>query len=449
MTINKHNYEAFFLDYHEGNLSPQQVADLLLFLEQHSELKEEFESFENVTLDDFSDVSFGDRSSLKRDLTPALAKGKGVVLCIDETNLEDYFIRSVEGTLTPAENTLLENFIIQHPQYPTELELFQKTKLTADPSVIFENREMLKHTVATTDDLLIASVEGLLSKSETILLNGQLAVDAHMKHDLSIYNQTKLTADLSVVFENKDELKRKERKIIPFYYYVAAAASILLILGMFFLYNGNKTKDQEFADNKNQPKTLQKENSINTNTVVKKNQAVNNNIISPIETASVIKQKNKNNSNIRKDSTTKVPVISNEAPVFPIADNKENNNPELILLNEQPIANNIQPPFTNKEQPAIASVKNKTNDKSAGDEYLSLRELAAQKIKEKTLDEQTIAAQKKNGRSKRFTGWVAQIVTRGISKVTGRNVEVKPTYNDEGAVTAYALGNGIEHSKGR
>ena len=195
---------------------------------------------------------------------------------------------------------------------------------------------------------------------------------------------------------------------------------------------------------------MQKENSINTNTVVKKNQAVNNKIVSPIETASAIKQKSTNGSNIRKDSITNVPVINNEAPVFPIADNKENNNPELILLNEQPIANNIQPPFTNKEQPAIASVKNKTNDKSAGDEYLSLRELAAQKIKEKTLDEQTIAAQKKNGRSKRFTGWdVAQIVTRGISKVTGRNVEVKPTYNDEGAVTAYALGNGIEHSKGR
>ena len=58
MTINKHNYEAYFLDYHEGNLTPQEVADLLLFVEQHPELKDEFESFENVTLEDYSTPSF-------------------------------------------------------------------------------------------------------------------------------------------------------------------------------------------------------------------------------------------------------------------------------------------------------------------------------------------------------------------------------------------------------
>ena len=85
MSINKNNYEAFFLDYHEGNLSPQQVADLLLFVEQHSEYREEFESFENVTLDDLIDVSFEDKESLKKEITLL--------------NREEYFIRSVENTL--------------------------------------------------------------------------------------------------------------------------------------------------------------------------------------------------------------------------------------------------------------------------------------------------------------------------------------------------------------
>ena len=45
MNIDKNNYEAFFLDYHEGNLSPQEVADLYLFLSQYPELKKEFEDF--------------------------------------------------------------------------------------------------------------------------------------------------------------------------------------------------------------------------------------------------------------------------------------------------------------------------------------------------------------------------------------------------------------------
>ena len=50
MKINLHNYEAVFLDYYEGNLSAEDVSELLLFLENHPELKEDFESFENIVL---------------------------------------------------------------------------------------------------------------------------------------------------------------------------------------------------------------------------------------------------------------------------------------------------------------------------------------------------------------------------------------------------------------
>ena len=103
MSINKTNYEAFFLDYHEGNLSPQQVADLLLFVEQHPELKEEFESFENFVLEDLSSIEFENKSNLKKQITLE--------------NKEEYFIRSVENTLNVTEKDLLNNFIKQHPHY--------------------------------------------------------------------------------------------------------------------------------------------------------------------------------------------------------------------------------------------------------------------------------------------------------------------------------------------
>lgn len=423
MSINKNNYEAFFLDYHEGNLSPQQVADLLLFVEQHPEFREEFERFENVTLDDLSNVSFEGKSSLKKEITLG--------------NREEYFIRNVENTLTPAENNLLERFVKQHPQFLPELELFKKTIVSADTSIVFENKESLKRIAVTTDDLLIASVEGLLSKHESVLLNQQIAVDAQMRHNYSLYKQTKLVADASIVYENKEELKRKERKIIPFYYYVAAAASIALLL--FFFFNNGKTAEQNFANN-DTAKTIPAENN-STNSVVKNNEVVNPNIIVPIQTASVIKHNNKVNS-VRKDSAIKTPIITNESPIIPIAENKnedKHENTPLVL----PIIKNEQP---------IAMLENKqttTNNKQPS-EYLSLRELAAEKIKEKTLDDKSFAAQKKNGRYKRFSGWdVAQIITRGISKATGRNIEVKPTYNDEGDVTAYALGGGVQVTRGK
>lgn len=450
MNINNNNYEAFFLDYHEGNLSPQQVADLLLFVEQHPELKEEFESFENVTLNDLSNISFENKSSLKKEIT------------LD--NREDYFIRNVENTLTSAEKNLLDIFIKQHPQFLPELELFKKTKVFADASVVFENKEALKKTVVTTDDLLIASVEGLLTKQESVFLNQQLAVDAEMQNNYSLFKQTKLVTDTTIVYENKEELKRdltpalssregeygKEdnRKIVPFFYYVAAAASVALLIGLFFMYNNTKNNEQNFADKTNETKTAPIENN-NSNAVVKNNQPIENNVIAPNQVASLVK--NNKAKTVRKDSSKNAPVIVNEQPVN-IAENKNEIAPknEVIVKIEEPKVNNEQPvviaenknPTTNNQQP--------TTNNQQPTEFLSLKEVVAQKLKEKTLDEESLVAQKQNGRSKKFTGWdFAQIVTRGISKVTGRNVEVKPTYNDEGDVTAYALGGGFQVTRGK
>ncbi len=438
MNINKNNYEAFFLDYHEGNLSPQQVADLLLFVEQHPELKEEFESFENVTLDDLSNVSFEGKASLKKEITLE--------------NREDYFIRNVENTLTATEKNLLENFIKQHPQYLTELELFQKTKVFADTSVIFENKESLKKTVVTTDDLLIASVEGLLTKQENVLLNQQLSVDAEMQNSYSLYKQTKLVADTTIVYENKEELKRKERKVVPLFYYVAAAASIALLIGLFFIFNGNKNNEQNFADKK----VLPIENTTTTNEVVKNNQSIENNTVAPNQVAVTVK--NNKAKTVRKDSSKTTPVIINEQPKNNIAENKKENKIE-IAPEKEVIVKNEEPKINKEETPVFAKIESQqpsTNVTQIGvegqqpTEFLSLKEVVAQKLKEKTLDEESLAVQKKNGRSKRFTGWdLAQIVTIGISKVTGRNVEVKPTYNAEGDVTAYALGGGFQVTRGK
>ena len=431
MNINKNNYEAFFLDYHEGNLSPQQVADLLLFVEQHPELKEEFECFENVTLDDLSSVSFEGKASLKKEIT------------LD--NREEYFIRNVEGTLTSAEKNILDSFIKQHPQFLPELELFKKTIVSADASIVFENKESLKRTAVTTDDLLIASIEGLLTKQESVFLNQQLAVDAEMQNNYSLYKQTKLAADASIVYENKEELKRKERKIIPFYFYVAAAASVALLIGLFFMFNNTKNNEQTFADKTNGEKIAPIENN-NTNAVVKNNQPIENNVIAPNQVASVVK--NKKVKIVRKENSNEPPVIVNEQPLN-IAENKPENKNEIAPENN-PIAKTEEPKTNKVEAPVFAKVENKQPTTNTPTEFLSLKEVVAQKLKEKTLDEESLAVQKQNGRSKRFTGWdFAQIATRGISKVTGRDVEVKPTYNDEGDVTAYALGGGFQVTRGK
>lgn len=438
--INKNNYEAFFLDYHEGNLSPQQVADLLLFVEQHPELKEEFECFENFVLEDFSSVEFENKSNLKKHITLE--------------NKDDYFIRSVENTLNTAEIRLLDNFIKQHPHYLNDLELFKKTKLFADDSIKFENKNELKRVAITTDDLLISSLEGLLSNEENILLNQQLAADTKMNHEFYLYQQTKLIADPNLVFENKEELKQKEKKVIPLFYFVAIAASLLLLFGLSYMYNSNN-KEKNFANELILPKKQIQNNTNNTNILVKENNQETKIENSKNNVAVVIK-----NKDIKKPKNTPVPDSKNNSSSLNPANfteehkehvaqnNNENKNIETIADNAI-TKKLIQPAQLDKKKAHLNDEILQGNTKSP--EYLSLRQLAAEKIKEKTLDDNTLSMQKKSGRLKRFSGWdIAQIITKGISKITGRNIEVKPTYNEEGVVTAYALGaSGFEFSKGR
>ena len=76
MKISNENYEIWFLDYYEGQLAPEQVQELMNFLELNLDLKEEFEQFENITLIPEHTEKFDDKE--KAEVNVALCKGCGV-----------------------------------------------------------------------------------------------------------------------------------------------------------------------------------------------------------------------------------------------------------------------------------------------------------------------------------------------------------------------------------
>lgn len=385
MNINKHNYEAFFLDYHEGNLSPQEVAELLLFVEQNPELKEEFECFENITLDDLSSFTFEGKNALKKE--------------INTLNREEYFIGSVEKILNPAEQNLLTDFLKKNPQYISEFDLYQKTKISFEANVLCPAKEELK--------------------------------------EIAVYQNVRLVPDLSIVYENKEELKRKERRVIPFYYYVAAAAAVLLLFGLFNIFS-DKPTEKEFADGKTNSKQSTVDNKQKDQNEVVQDNSTNSLVNLSDLSGSVVKNivpRNKTNKT-KEDSLSVSPSI-NQTPEVNIANNvpekKEEQAPENKIDDlkiDQPVTNNA----------VAVQVEEKKENSS---EFMTLAQVAASKIKEKTLDPESLEAEKKSGRVKKFNGWdVLRVVAKGVSKVTGKDVEVKPTYNNEGEVTAYAFNAG-------
>jgi len=130
--INLSNYEAYFLDYHEGSLSPNLVKELMDFIAKNPELREELESFEPITLKD-TKINYSEKQALKKQLTG-----------INPSNFDEYAIEYVEGTLSVGLQKELNAFIAQNPRYQKELELYSKTKLVPDSSIVFEDKSSLK-----------------------------------------------------------------------------------------------------------------------------------------------------------------------------------------------------------------------------------------------------------------------------------------------------------------
>jgi hypothetical protein len=435
MNINKNNYEAFFLDYHEGNLTPAQVAEVICFVEQYPELKEKLESFENFTIEDFSTFEFQNKSSLKKEIT------------VD--NKEEYFIKSVENILNTSEIGLLNDFLKRNPEHANELALFRKTKLKVDTSIVFENKNELKkshsisgeifsHRKVEQDELLISSMEGLLTKEETILLNQQLVANVQLQQDYTSYQKTKLIADTSFVYDNKEELKRKRNKVIPFYYY-AAAASLALLFGLFFLFNNNKI-NPNLADVKSSGVVVENSSAIEK-LDKEKNIKIKNALQLSVFNSSIVKKKKLKNKNVTQQQST---VIA-ENSIIPLALVNKAENIKSVVIPKDTLF--IQPSKVKAEQStttaSVVAKNEKKKETQKSTEFIPFRELAVEKVKEKLLDRNAFAAQKKAGRLKKITGWdIAQMITSGISKLTGRHVEVKPYYNEEGAVTAYALSAG-------
>ena len=101
--LTRSNYEIYFLDYYEGNLTESQRRELMSFLEQNPDLKEEFDSFVNVSVEPDHLTVFSNKESLK--------KKEGVNL----SNYKTWLVAYTEGDLNDNQKKDVDRFLAAHP----------------------------------------------------------------------------------------------------------------------------------------------------------------------------------------------------------------------------------------------------------------------------------------------------------------------------------------------
>jgi len=140
MKIDRKNYELYFIDCLEGNLSPLQERELMVFLEGNPDLKEEFQLVKQTRVTPPSEISFPGAESLKKDYIP--------VDNISPGNIDEKLIDLLEGTASKKETAAILEFIELNPAFSNERELYGLTKLVPDKTVVCPGKNKLRRRAA-------------------------------------------------------------------------------------------------------------------------------------------------------------------------------------------------------------------------------------------------------------------------------------------------------------
>jgi hypothetical protein len=159
---------------------------------------------------------------------------------IDRNNYEAYFIDYLDGILSLEEIDLLLDFLNENPDLKEELKGLERIKIEESKEYVpafnhlkktdFDHPEIFEETC-------IRAIENELNRQELELFQLHLAQNPEHKKEFDLFRATISEPDALIIFESKQQLKKKGKVIVPYFWYAAAAA---VLLGIFLFLPGKK-----------------------------------------------------------------------------------------------------------------------------------------------------------------------------------------------------------------
>lgn len=207
----------WFLDYIEGNLTESQTEELMSFLDENPDLKQELDAFDTVTLND-ADVAFPNKNDLKQS-----------------SYSDDDFIAYFEGDMEEGQKAVFEKEVHASDQLKEQYFQWSRVYFDLDHKLIFEEKDQLKQDNVVSKDDMIAYHEGDLSQAENQRVLASVSSNLVQKRQFDLFGASRMSADEQIIFPNKAELKKKDTKVIVlFWRYAAVAASLILLMTLYW-----------------------------------------------------------------------------------------------------------------------------------------------------------------------------------------------------------------------
>ncbi len=429
--INRDNYEAYFLDFAEGNLSPAALEALEDFLVANPDLREELENFENISLP----LPEEETADIWEDLKMPSPK----VLHANQGEREKLYFRYLEGTFDNHDANMLSELMADET-FKAEFETWQKLKLHASAETLHSKDQLyafgLDKPIADFNYAyyLIARTEGLLNQAQNNALENFAATKQSGKRDLDLADKMRLAPAKGIFYPDKDKLRKKERApgVIWFYRVGSVAAAILLGFVLWTTVDqGNRTQVQIADETKVLPVDTTTTENLPADKAGKSEEA-NDSLTSPkhekvssppleiweirepdpVEYAESTKPENQKKTHPEVDHAKKVDDIQ-RIDSDPILIETEFPDFENMVDSESPtLAENTT------EIPNTTSEKNQGNRRSGSGVYETLPDLAERKLLEKLRLEEMERDAMALALAKRFTDKASQLVDGEVNKET-------------------------------
>ena len=172
---------------------------------------------------------------------------------INRANYEEFFLLYVDNELSASERKAVEDFIAENPDLAMELKSLEQSIIMPEENLFFAHKDSLykktedhKINLSNYEHYFIQYIDNELDEKTRKEVEKFLQENPELKDEFSLYTQTKLLPDTSLIFKEKEILYKKEdrRKPIPFVWWSAAAVALLLITGFLFYANENKQVDK-------------------------------------------------------------------------------------------------------------------------------------------------------------------------------------------------------------
>lgn len=227
MKLDRNTYEAWLLDRAEGMLTPQQEQILDAFLKANPDLDLPGGALPKV---EGGDAPFLWKDSLLRTIPPF---GKP-----DAARSDDFLAARLEGDLSEEQELELDHYLYDHPEAARDARLMAHARIPSDPQV-FRHKDRLEKQFPPTGmpdsyrlmDFLIAASEGDLSAEQVKALEQYLQERPEARREQALVEVARIKAGAET-YPWKQELLKRDVRVLPLWTRWAAAASVTLLLGL-------------------------------------------------------------------------------------------------------------------------------------------------------------------------------------------------------------------------